>query len=79
MATLKAAACAGLGIVALPGYVGSSEVKRGQLVRVLLEWTAGIALMSLIMPSKRGMLPSIRVFVDLLAERVPSAVSLHEP
>jgi len=79
MATLKAAACAGLGIVALPGYVGAPEVTRGQLVRVLPDWTAGIAMMSLLMPSKRGMLPSIRAFVDFLAERVPSAVALGEP
>jgi DNA-binding transcriptional LysR family regulator len=79
MATLKAAACAGLGIVALPAYVASPEIHRGQLLRVLPEWTAGIAMMSLIMPSKRGMLPSIRAFVDFLAVQVPSAVALHEP
>jgi len=77
LATVKAAACAGLGIVALPNYVGAPEVTGGQLVRVIPDWTAGIAMMSLLMPSKQGMLPSLRAFVDLLAQRVPSALSLH--
>jgi DNA-binding transcriptional LysR family regulator len=79
METLKAAACAGLGIVALPGYVGLPEAKRGQLARVLPQWTAGVAIISLLMPSSRGMLPSIRAFVDFMASQVPSAVTLHEP
>jgi hypothetical protein len=35
--------------------------------------------MSLIMPSKRGMLPSIRAFVDFLAVQVPSVVALGAP
>ena len=74
MATLKAAACAGLGIVALPGYVGRDEVERGQLVRVLPEWIAGIATISLLMPSRRGLLPSVRAFAQFLSEHLPTAV-----
>jgi DNA-binding transcriptional LysR family regulator len=74
MATLKAAACAGLGIVALPGYVGSGEVERGKLVRVLPQWIAGLATMSVLIPSRRGLLPSVGVFVEFLAEHVPAAV-----
>lgn len=74
MATLKAAACAGMGIVALPGYVGSSELERGQLVRVLPEWTARITTLSVLMPSRRGLLPSVNAFVEFLAEHVPAAV-----
>lgn len=74
MATLKAAACADVGIVALPAYVGRREVERGQLVRVLPHWTAGVATMSLLMPSRRGLLPSVRAFADFLFENVPNAV-----
>jgi DNA-binding transcriptional LysR family regulator len=74
MATLKAAACAGLGIVALPGYVGRSEVERGKLVRVLPQWIAGIARISLLMPSRRGLLPSVRAFAQFLSEHLPKAV-----
>jgi DNA-binding transcriptional LysR family regulator len=57
MATLKAAACAGVGIIALPGYMGRAEVARGQLVRVLPKWIAGVTTISLLMPSRRGLLP----------------------
>ncbi len=74
MATLKAAACADVGIVALPGYVGRREVERGQLVRVLPQWIAGVATMSLLMPSRRGLLPSVRAFTEFLAENVPPVV-----
>lgn len=74
MATLKAAACAGLGIVALPGYVGSREFEQGRLVRVLPQWIAGLATMSVLMPSRRGLLPSVGAFVEFLAEHVPTAV-----
>ena len=74
MATLKAAACADVGIVALPAYVGRREVERGQLVRVLPHWTAGVATMSLLMPSRRGLLPSVRAFAEFLSENVPTIV-----
>jgi DNA-binding transcriptional LysR family regulator len=74
MATLKAAACAGLGIVALPGYVGRGEVERGQLVRVLPQWIAGVATISLLIPSRRGLLPSVRAFSEFLLTHVPTAV-----
>ena len=74
MATLKAAACADMGIVALPGYVGRGEVARGQLVRVLPQWLAGVATMSVLMPSRRGLLPSVRAFAEFLHENVPTAV-----
>ncbi|SCX65840.1 LysR substrate-binding domain-containing protein [Variovorax sp. EL159] len=75
MATLKAAARQGVGIVALPGYVGRDEVARGELVRVLPQWTAGVATMSLLIPSRRGLLPSVRAFAEFLAEHVPSVVA----
>jgi DNA-binding transcriptional LysR family regulator len=74
MTTLKAAACQGMGIVALPGYVGRAEVAQGQLVRVLPDWIAGRSTLNLLMLSRRGLLPSIRAFVEFLAEHVPTAV-----
>jgi len=74
MGTLKVAART-QGIVALPGYVGRKEVENGLLVRVLPQWHAGIATVSMLMPSRRGLLPSVRVFIDFLSTHVPSAVS----
>ena len=74
MGTLKVAART-LGIVALPGYVGRKEVESGALVRVLPQWHAGIAKVSMLLPSRRGLLPSVRVFIDFLSSHVPGALA----
>jgi DNA-binding transcriptional LysR family regulator len=75
MVTLKVAACHGHGIVALPEYVGHKEDQSGVLTRVLPQWHAGIATVSMLLPSRRGLLPSVRAFMDFLSERVPRAVA----
>jgi DNA-binding transcriptional LysR family regulator len=74
MGTLKVAART-LGIVALPAYVARGEVESGLLVRVLPQWHAGIATVSMLLPSRRGLLPSVRAFVDFLSGHVPAAVA----
>ncbi len=76
MATLKQAAVAGLGIVALPGYVCRPDVESGRLVRLLPEWTATEASLSLLMPSRRGVLPVVKALADFLLEEVPRAVEI---
>ncbi len=75
MVTLKSNARAGLGIVALPGYVCREEVRRGELVRVLPEWVAEDSTISALVPSRRGMSAAVRAFLDHLAEHLPPAVS----
>ena len=74
MGTLKVAART-LGIVALPGYVSRQEVLNGSLLRVLPQWHAGVAKLSVLMPSRRGLLPSVRVFIDFLKTHLPKAVT----
>ncbi len=54
MATLKEAAREGLGIVALPAYTCRNELASGELVKVLPEWHAGQAHLSLVMPRRGG-------------------------
>jgi len=76
MLTLKQAAVAGLGIVALPGYVCRPDVESGRLVRLLPEWTALDANLSLLMPSRRGVLPAVKALADFLVDEVPAAVAL---
>jgi DNA-binding transcriptional LysR family regulator len=75
MVTLKQAAQDGLGIVALPGYVCSDDVRSGSLQRVLPDWLAGQASITAVIPFRHGMLPSVRAFLDFLIERVPKVVS----
>ncbi len=70
MTTLKLAAAKGLGIVSLPAYTCVNELKDGSLVRVLPHWTAGEAQLSLLMPSRRGRSPSVRVLADFLLDNL---------
>ena len=74
MLTLKQAAIAGLGIVALPGYVCRADVESENLVRLLPEWTALDASLSLLMPSRRGVLPAVKALTDFLVDEVPRAL-----
>jgi DNA-binding transcriptional LysR family regulator len=76
MITLKQAAIAGLGIVALPGYVGRAEIRSGALRRVLPAWLAGDSTITALIPYRRGLLPSVRVFIDHLAAAFPQAVEM---
>jgi DNA-binding transcriptional LysR family regulator len=74
MIALKQAAIAGLGVVALPGYVCRDEVRSGALRRVLPTWLAGDSTITALIPYKQGLLPSVRVFMDHLAAEFPKAV-----
>jgi DNA-binding transcriptional LysR family regulator len=76
MVALKQAAIAGLGVVALPGYVCREDVRAGSLRRVLPAWHAGDSTITALIPSRRGLLPSVRVFVDHLSAEVPKMVLL---
>ncbi|GAB5450453.1 MAG: LysR substrate-binding domain-containing protein [Halioglobus sp.] len=70
MSTLKHAAAQGLGIVSLPAYTCRDELKGGSLVRVLPDWIADKAQLSLLMPSRRGQSPSVRVLADYLLDNL---------
>ena len=76
MVTLKHAASAGLGIIGLPAYVCRDDVKVGRLVRVLPEWTAGDADISLLMPSRQGVIPVVSEFAKFLRKELPQAVAV---
>jgi DNA-binding transcriptional LysR family regulator len=74
---LKQAAIAGLGIVALPGYVCRDDVRSGALRRALPAWLASNAMLTALIPYRRGLLPSVRAFVDHLAAELPKAVLVN--
>jgi DNA-binding transcriptional LysR family regulator len=76
MIGLKHAAVAGLGIVALPGYICRDEVRSGSLRPVLPEWLAAESTFTALIPYRQGLLPSVRAFIDHLAAELPSAVRI---
>lgn len=65
---LKAAA-ASLGITCLPEAMCRDAVARGNLARVLPQWTAGSVTTTILMPHRRGQLPAVRAVVDFLCAR----------
>lgn len=78
MVTLKHAATEGLGIVGLPGYICRDDVESGRLRRVLPEWTAGDAEISLLLPSRRGLMPAVQALADHLQEVYPHVTRLRD-
>jgi DNA-binding transcriptional LysR family regulator len=76
MVGLKQAVIAGLGIVALPGYVCRDEMRSGALRRVLPTWIAGDSTLTAPMPLRQGLLPLVRAFIDYLTPEFPKIVSI---
>ncbi|SIT87024.1 LysR family transcriptional regulator [Pontibaca methylaminivorans] len=66
MFALRDAAMAGVGVVQLPVMVTSTEIARGRLVPVLPDWQPRREIVHAVFPSRRGLLPSVRAFVDHL-------------
>jgi DNA-binding transcriptional LysR family regulator len=71
---LKSAVLAGLGIALLPESVVRTELITGTLERVLPEWNLPLGILHVVFPSRRGMLPAVRAFIDFLAERLPMVI-----
>jgi DNA-binding transcriptional LysR family regulator len=71
-AVLRAAVLAGLGIALLPESVVRGDLRTGALRRVLPGWNAPQGVLHVVFPSRRGMLPAVRAFIDFLAERMPA-------
>ncbi|MFM2088675.1 MAG: hypothetical protein RLZZ237_3544 [Pseudomonadota bacterium] len=75
MVALKHAACAGLGLVALPEYVCREEERSGRLQRVLPAWRTADSHLYAVFPFRQGLLPSVRALLDCLADEMPAAIA----
>ena len=71
---LLAAAKAGLGIALLPEPACAEAVRRGELRVVLRDWRLPQGICHAVFPSRRGLLPAVRVFIDFLAEHLPAMI-----
>ncbi|ENU19507.1 hypothetical protein F994_02367 [Acinetobacter bohemicus ANC 3994] len=54
------------GIALLPDTIVQDYVQSGELVRVLPNWKAPHGILHAVYPSRRGLLPAVRVFIDYL-------------
>jgi len=70
---IRSAACEGLGVALLPEYVCEDALRSGQLERVLPGWAAPELIVHLVFPSRRGLPPAVRAFIDHLAAKVAEA------
>lgn len=60
------------GIALLPDSITADYIQTGELVRVLPEWKAPHGILHAVYPSRRGILPAVRVFIDYLVEHLKS-------
>jgi DNA-binding transcriptional LysR family regulator len=67
---LKLAALQGAGMTVLPDYLCVDEVREGLLVPVLPGWSPPAAKVLAVFPSRRGMVPAVRRFLDFLADSI---------
>lgn len=68
MVALLSAALNGVGAVQLPVLMVQQYLRSGQLVSLVPDWTPQREIIHLVFPSRRGLLPSVRAFIDHLAE-----------
>ncbi|GAB3498921.1 LysR family transcriptional regulator [Curvibacter fontanus] len=78
--TLKFAVVQGTGMGFLPDYMCREELEGGRLVKVLPDWAPQPGIFHAVYPTRRGMVPAVRRFLDFLgdfieAEGDPFAVS----
>jgi DNA-binding transcriptional LysR family regulator len=68
--TLKFAVLRGTGICVLPDYMCFDEVADGRLVQVLPGWAPGPIVVHAVFPSRRGLVPAVRRFLDFLGDNM---------
>ncbi|PZV38561.1 LysR substrate-binding domain-containing protein [Mesorhizobium kowhaii] len=73
MMTLRQAALDGVGIVQLPDYILTGDIACGNLEVLLPDWLPPRGIIHAVFPSRRGLLPAVRRFIDFLA------VKMREP
>ena len=72
---LRETAIAGVGLAALPDHLCREALQNGQLVRALPQWSSMPANFHAVFPSRRGLLPAVRCFIDFLSTRLPEVAN----
>lgn len=69
MNALRCAALRGVGVVQLPLMMVREQLGAGTLVRLVPDWAPRREIIHAVFPSRRGLLPSVRLLIDYLAGR----------
>ncbi len=65
---LHSAVLGGVGVCYLPDYLCAEGLADGRLVHVLPGWGPPAAILHAVFPSRRGLLPAVRAFLDYLGD-----------
>jgi DNA-binding transcriptional LysR family regulator len=71
---LRASVFAGLGVALLPENIVRADLDSGGLEQVLPAWALPLGVFHIVFPTRRGLLPAVRAFIDFLAERLPDGL-----
>ena len=70
LATLRFAVLGGIGMSFMPDYMCEDDLRSGRLVEVLPGWSPPPGIFHAVYPSRRGMVPAVRAFLDFLGESI---------
>ena len=76
---LMEAAAAGIGVALLPLEVVGPLIQATRLVRLMPEWRSNEVTVHLVYPSRHGLRPAVRVFIDYLVEQVGQSAWWGDP
>jgi DNA-binding transcriptional LysR family regulator len=74
---LVSSARAGLGIAMLPESACADAVRAGELEVLMPDWRMPMGICHAVFPSRRGLLPAVRAFIDFLAETLPPMIEAN--
>jgi DNA-binding transcriptional LysR family regulator len=74
---LLAAAKAGAGIALIPETMCADAVRAGELKVVFRDWQLPQGICHAVYPSRRGVLPAVRAFIEFFAERIPPVIEAN--
>ena len=73
---LKKAALAHMGVIALPRHACSEDIAQKSLQRVLPDWRPPSGQVRLLFPTRRGLVPAVRAYIEFLKAELPARIAL---
>jgi DNA-binding transcriptional LysR family regulator len=70
LATLRFAVLGGVGMCFMPQYMCEDDLRAGAMVEVLPGWSPAEGLFHAVYPTRRGMVPAVRAFLDFLGDSI---------